>query len=53
MGDEFDVMEISDEGLHEFDYGTLSRISIGLFEIDEGLIPHGHLITGCLPSYYR
>jgi hypothetical protein len=53
MGDEFDVMEISDEGLHEFDYGTLSRISIGLFDIDEGLIPHGHLITGCLPSYYR
>jgi hypothetical protein len=46
-------MEISDEGLHKFGYGTLSPVSIGLFGVDKGLMPHGHLITGCLPSYYR
>jgi hypothetical protein len=37
-------MEISDEGLHKFGYGTLSRVSIGLFGIDKGLMPHGHLL---------
>jgi hypothetical protein len=36
-------MEIIYEGLHEFDYGTLSRVSIGLVGINEGLMPHGHL----------
>jgi hypothetical protein len=46
-------MEIIYEGFHEFGYGTLSRISIGLFGIDEGLMPHGHLFTRCLPLYYR
>jgi hypothetical protein len=28
-------MEISDEGLHKFGDGTLSRVSIGLFGIDK------------------
>jgi hypothetical protein len=45
MRDEFNVMEFILEGLHEFGYGTLSCVSIGLFGIDEGLMPHGHLIT--------
>jgi hypothetical protein len=52
IGDEFNVMEIIYEGLHNFGYGTLSRAFIGLFGIDEGLMPYDHLITGCLPSYY-
>jgi hypothetical protein len=49
----FIVMEIIYYGLHKFVRGTLGHASIRLFGIDEGLIPHDHLIAGCLPSYYR
>jgi hypothetical protein len=41
-------MEISDEGLHKFGYGTLRRVSIGLFGIDKGLMPHGLMPHGHL-----
>jgi hypothetical protein len=39
---DFDVMEIIYEGMYEFGYGTLSRVSVWLFGIDDGPITHDH-----------
>jgi hypothetical protein len=48
-------MEISDEGLHKFGDGTLSRVSIGLFGIEIDKLVHQtkkkkHLLQNQLPS---